>query len=302
MNEDRFGPDPPIGQRDGIIPESPSSGYNPTGTAGPTRPRRSRESTTMRLNPVKRALRDGGRAVGTMIFEFATTGIARIAAAAGAEFAVFDMEHTGWSIETVRMLMATSGAAELVPMVRVPALQYHFIARVLDIGAMGVVVPMVADAAQARTIVESAKYPPHGRRGLAFGMAHDDYRAGELSASMQAANDEVMLIAQIETPGGVEQADAIAAVEGIDALWIGQYDLTATMGIPGRFEEPAFREATARVLEACRRHGKTAVLGSGDAETLRRGPEAGFRMLVYLTDVWIFQQALRQGLDRLSGG
>lgn len=250
----------------------------------------------MRVNPVKRALRDGRRAVGTMVFEFATTGIGRIAAAAGAEFAVFDMEHTGWSMETVRMLMATSRSADLVPMVRVPALQYHFIARVLDVGAMGVVVPMIADAAQARAIVESAKYPPEGRRGLAFGVAHDDYRPGDLAGSMQAANDEVMLIAQIETPGGVEQADAIAAVEGIDALWIGQYDLSATMGIPGRFDEPPFRAATARVLEACRHRGKTAVLGSGDVETLRRGPESGFQMLVYLTDVWIFQQALRQGL------
>ena len=181
-------------------------------------------------------------------------------------------------------------------MVRVPTLQYHFIARVLDVGAMGVVVPMVADAAQARTIVESAKYPPVGRRGLAFGIAHDDYAIGDLSETMREANDEVMLIAQIETPGGVEQADAIAAVEGIDALWIGQYDLTATMGIPGRFDEPAFHEATARVVEACRRRGKTAVLGSGSAETLRDGPAAGYRMLVYLADLWIYQTALRQGL------
>ena len=253
----------------------------------------------MRANSVKRALREGRRASGTMIFEFATTGIARIAAAAGAEFAVFDMEHTGWSMETIRMLMATSRAADIVPMVRVPALQYHFIARVLDVGAMGIVVPMVADAAQARTIVESAKYPPVGRRGVAFGIAHDDYRPGGLIDAMKSADDEVMLIAQIETPGGVEQADAIAAVEGIDALWIGQYDLTATMGIPGRFEEPAFREATDRVLQACHRHGKTAVLGSGDPDTLRRGPEAGFSMLVYLTDVWIFQDALRRGLAAL---
>jgi 2-keto-3-deoxy-L-rhamnonate aldolase RhmA len=250
----------------------------------------------MRNNPVKRTLREGGVAVGTMMFEFSTTGIARIAAEAGAEFAVFDMEHTGWSMETIRMLMATSRAAELVPMVRVPALQYHFIARILDVGAMGVVVPMVGDAAQAQTIVESAKYPPVGRRGLAFGMAHDDYHIGNLPESMRHANDEVMLIAQIETAGGVAEADAIAAVEGIDALWIGQYDLTASLGITGRFDHPEFQRATEVVVEACRRRGKTAVLGSGDPETLRRGPAEGFNMLVYLADVWIYQQALRQGL------
>jgi 2-dehydro-3-deoxyglucarate aldolase/4-hydroxy-2-oxoheptanedioate aldolase len=187
-------------------------------------------------------------------------------------------------------------------MVRVPALQYHFIARVLDVGAMGVVVPMVADAVQARTIVESAKYPPAGRRGLAFGVAHDDYRIGDLSETIRAANDEVMLIAQIETPGGVAEADAIAAIDGIDALWIGQYDLTATMGIPGRFDEPAFREATARVVESCRSRGKAAVLGSGSVETLREGPGAGYRMIVYLADLWIYQQALRQGLAASRSG
>jgi 2-keto-3-deoxy-L-rhamnonate aldolase RhmA len=255
-----------------------------------------RRVSTMPINPVKRVLCEGGVAVGTMMFEFATTGIARIAAEAGAEFAVFDMEHTGWSMETIRMLMATSRGAGLVPMVRVPTVQYHFIARVLDVGAMGVVVPMVADATQAKIIAESAKYPPLGRRGLVFGCAHDDYRVGDLTEVIRTANDEVLVMAQIETPGGVEQADAIAAVEGIDALWIGQYDLTTTMGIPGQFDHPEFRRATGIVLDACRRRGKVAVLSSGDVATLRRGPADGYNMLVYLADIWIYQQALRQGL------
>ena len=92
---------------------------------------------------------------------------------------------------------------------------------------------------------------------------------------MRQANDEVLLIAQIETPGGVEQADAIAAVEGIDALWIGQYDLTASLGIPGRFDTRTSTRRPRRVVEACRRQGKTAVLGSGDVETLRARPGGG---------------------------
>src|SRR5262245_25934507 len=127
----------------------------------------------MRDNAVKRTLQRGGVAVGTMMLEFGTTGVSRIAAEAGAEFAVFDMEHTGWSMETIRGLMSTSRAAELVPIVRVPTLQYHFIARALDVGAMGLVVPLVADEAQARQFVEFAKYPPAGRRGTAFAVAHD---------------------------------------------------------------------------------------------------------------------------------
>jgi 2-keto-3-deoxy-L-rhamnonate aldolase RhmA len=248
----------------------------------------------MRDNKVKSNLARGGVSVGTMMLEFATTGIGRIAAEAGAEFAVFDMEHSGWSMETIRLLMATSRAADIVPLVRVPTAQYHFIARALDVGAMGIVVPMVADADQARLIVESAKYPPEGRRGCAFGVAHDDYQGGDLAAKLSHANAEVMIIPQIETAQGLRDVDRIAAVEGVDALLIGPYDLSTSLGIPGQFEHTAFRDATRRVVEACERHGKAAVLATMDVGELCAGPSNGFRMLMYLADVWIYQQALRR--------
>ena len=158
----------------------------------------------MRENRVKRALQSGGKSLGTMIFELPSTGIARIAAEAGAEFVIFDMEHTGWSIETIRGLIATSRAANTVPMVRVPATEYNLIARPLDVGAMGIMVPMVESAEQAKKIVDSAKYPPAGKRGAAFGVAHDDYTGGDIIAKMTSANDEIFLMAQIETGAGVE--------------------------------------------------------------------------------------------------
>ncbi len=253
----------------------------------------------MRENRVKRALAAGERALGTMVFEFPTTGIGRIAAEAGAEFVIFDMEHTGWSIETIRGLIATSRAAELVPMVRVPATEYHLIARPLDVGAMGLMVPMVESAAQAQTIVDSAKYPPVGRRGAAFGVAHDDYSGGDIMAKMTSANDEVLLIAQIETGQGVENADAIAAIDGIDVLWIGHFDLTNSLGIPGQFSHPAYVQAVERVLAACQHHGKAPGIMTGDVETGQNQLAQGFRALAYSGDLWLYQQALRQGLDAL---
>ena len=134
----------------------------------------------MRTNHVKQKLATGSVSLGTMIFEFNTTGIGRIVAEAGAEFVVYDMEHTGWTIETIRMLIATTRSTEAIPMVRVPATEYHFIARVLDMGSMGVMVPMVETAEQAKAIVNSAKYPPVGRRGAAFGVSHDDYSSGDI--------------------------------------------------------------------------------------------------------------------------
>ncbi len=253
----------------------------------------------MRENQVKRVLRDGGIAIGTMVFEFKTPGIARIAATAGADFVIFDMEHTGWSEETIGLLLATARVAALVPMVRVPATQYHFLARPLDLGAMGLMVPMVESEEQARLVVQSAKYPPLGRRGAAFGIAHDDYQSGDVAATMRQANDEGLLIAQIETAAGVENAERIAAVEGIDVLWIGHFDLTSSLGIPGEFAHPRYLAAVERVLAACARQGKAAGFMAASPEQGRDLLAQGFRCLAYWGDLWIYAQALREGISQI---
>jgi 2-dehydro-3-deoxyglucarate aldolase/4-hydroxy-2-oxoheptanedioate aldolase len=253
----------------------------------------------MRENKLKRKLRDGGTALGTMVMEFNTTGISRLAAEAGADFVMFDMEHTGWSVETIRTLLATSRMADLVPMVRVPTTQYHFVARVLDMGAMGIMVPMVESEEQARQIVQFAKYPPVGRRGTAFGVSHDDYQDGDVVAKMRSSNQEVLLIAQIESVGGLENLDRIATVEGIDVLWMGHYDLTTTMGIPGEFNHPRFREALQRLPRACQRNAKTAAIMVANAEEGRARSADGYRCLAYSGDIWIYKTALREGINAL---
>ena len=254
----------------------------------------------MRTNHVKRLVSDGGRSIGTFIFEFNTTGIGRIAAEAGAAFALFDMEHTGWTIETIRMLVATTRATDMIPYVRVPATEYYFIARVLDMGAMGIMVPMVESAEQAEKIVASAKYPPLGRRGAAFGVAHDDYAGGDIVQKIATANSETHLIAQIETAAGIENVDAIAAVEGIDVLWIGHFDLSNSLGIPGQFTHPRFQEAVDTVLAACRRHRKVPGFMAGSIADGKSLLDRGFRMLAYNGDLWLYQNALREGLSALS--
>lgn len=248
----------------------------------------------MRDNRVKQTLAAGGVSMGTMNIEFASTGIGRIMAAAGAEFCVFDMEHSGWSIETIRQVIATSRCADLVPFVRPPATKYHLISRALDVGAMGLVIPLVNSAEQARFAVESAMYPPRGKRGCAFALAHDDYIGGDLAAKMQHTNDNLIIIAQIETQEGLQNVDAIIGTPGIDALWIGQFDLTTSLGIPGRFDHPKFVDATNRIVEACHKHNKVATLAVMSPDELAAGPSNGFRLLVYAADLWIYQQALRR--------
>ncbi len=255
----------------------------------------------MRPNRVKQALRRGEAAIGTLVFEFNTPGIARIAAAAGADFVLFDLEHTGWSMETLRTLMASARAEDLAPMVRVPATQYHFLARALDVGVQGIMVPMVESEEQARVIVQSAKYPPLGVRGAAFGVAHDDYRGGDVLEKMQSANDEVLLIALIETARGVEHADRIAAVDGLDVLWIGHFDLTNSLGIAAQFTHPQYLGAVERILAACRGHGKAPGFMVASVEEGRAKLAQGFRCLAYWGDIWIYQSALHTGISGIRG-
>ncbi|MFT4556952.1 MAG: 2-keto-3-deoxy-L-rhamnonate aldolase RhmA [Porticoccaceae bacterium] len=253
----------------------------------------------MQPNSVKQNLVAGGSSIGTFMFEFHSAGVARVAAAAGAEFAIFDMEHTGWSVETIRTLCATSHGTDMLPLVRVPATEYHFIARALDMGAQGVMVPMVESVEQAKKIVNSAKYPPAGRRGCAFGIAHDDYQGGDVVEKMTSANEQQLLIAQIETADGLKNVEAIAAVDGIDVLWIGQSDLSASIGIPGQFDHPDFLAAMDRVAAACNDNGKIAGLMPTTLDFAEVCVEKGFRMLAWSGDVWIYQAGLKAGMNSL---
>lgn len=190
----------------------------------------------MRDNPVKASLAAGGRACGAMVFEFFSPGLPQICKNAGADFVLFDMEHTGLTFESLKIQFALCRGLDLVPMVRVPRNEYHFIARALDLGALGVMVPMVSTVAEAAHVVACTRYPPAGRRGAAFGFAHDDYQGGEVTAKIAALHARTLVITQIETKEGLGNVDAIAAVPGVDALWVGHFDLTNFLGIPGAFD------------------------------------------------------------------
>jgi 2-keto-3-deoxy-L-rhamnonate aldolase RhmA len=253
----------------------------------------------MRDNPIKHRLAEGGFAFGTMVFEFFTPGMAQIAAAAGAEFVLYDMEHSGAGIDTIKAQMAACRGLGPVPMVRVPTTQYHFIARCLDTGAMGIMVPMVESVAQARDIVSFTRYPPHGVRGAGFGMAHDDYEPGSPVAKIEMAHRRTLVIAQIETPRGVAAVDEIAAVDGIDVVWLGHFDMTNFMGIPGQFTHPEYLKAVDAIVEAARRHGKTAGFMPTDETWARDYVAKGFRMLAYGLDSLLLQQSLTRGLGVL---
>jgi 2-keto-3-deoxy-L-rhamnonate aldolase RhmA len=252
---------------------------------------------TVRDNPVKAALAAGGRAYGAMVFEFFSPGMPQICRNAGAEFVMFDMEHTGLTFETLKLQVALCRGLGLVPMVRVPRGEYHFIARALDVGAIGIMVPMVGTAAEAAHIVACTRYPPAGRRGAAFGFAHDDYLGGDVVAKMAALQERTMVIPQIETAEGLHNVEAIAAVPGVDALWVGHFDLTNFMGIPAQFDHPDYLAAIGRIVAACEAHGKAPAFLAMDDDWARAYVAKGFRLLAYGIDQLMLQNALRHGLE-----
>jgi 2-dehydro-3-deoxyglucarate aldolase/4-hydroxy-2-oxoheptanedioate aldolase len=248
---------------------------------------------------MKPLLAAGGSAYGAMIFEFFSPGIPQICKNAGADFVLYDMEHTGLSFETLKMQFALCRGLNLVPMVRVPRGEYHFIARALDVGAHGVMVPMVGTAEEAAQIVACTRYPPAGRRGAAFNFAHDDYQGGDVVGKIAEIHERTLVIPQIETAEGLANVEAIAAVPGVDVLWLGHFDLTNFMGIPGEFRNPDFISAVKRIVAACEKNGKTAAYIATDDDVAREFKAYGFRLFAYGLDQLLLQDALKRGLDVL---
>jgi 2-dehydro-3-deoxyglucarate aldolase/4-hydroxy-2-oxoheptanedioate aldolase len=240
--------------------------------------------------------------LGTSVFEFDTPGIGHIMKNAGCEYVFIDMEHSGFGIEAMKRLLRYCEAADLPALVRPPSKSTHHIARVLDVGAGGLILPMVADADEAKRIVDAMKYTPQGSRGVALGIAHDRYSAGAVDDKLAAANASTACVALIETVSGLRNVDAIAAVDGVDALWIGHFDLSCSLGIPGQFDHPEFLAATEEVIAAARKHGKALGRLVNTPDEGAAFHRQGFDLICYSGDLWIFQAALTAGLQSLKDG
>ena len=257
------------------------------------------ESSGVRPSAIRQRVLAGETVAGAMVFEFFSPGTPQVLKAAGCEFALFDMEHAGLGFETLKMLVAGCRGIGIEPLARVPRSEYHFMARALDVGAHGVMVPMVESAEEAGRIAEATHYPPRGRRGAAFGIAQDDYIGGDVRAKVAALNARTLVIAQIESERGLADVDAIAATPGIDVLWLGHFDLTNFLGIPGEFDAPKYLDAVRAIVATARRHGKGLGFMAADAAWARRYREFGFNMIAAGLDASLLQSAIRATLAPL---
>jgi len=244
------------------------------------------------VNRFLEKLRNGEVTLGQMVLELFTPGIGPMLAACGLDFVIYDMEHGRCDIAKVAEMIASCRGTGITAMARVPDLETAPLSRVLDLGAMGVMVPRVETRAQMERIVAELKYAPRGRRGVALGLAHDLYKPGG-AACFPRINDETAIIAIVETVRAFENLEAIVSVPGLDVAWIGHYDLTVSMGIPCEFDHPRFLEAMNRLVAVCGRYGVACGFLPPTPADAVRWIEVGFRAISLGSDIGAFMEGVR---------
>ncbi len=226
----------------------------------------------MKANGLRLELERGEAALGCFV-SFPSPALVELTGYAGFDFVVIDAEHGPLNVETAENMIRAADTVDVAPVARVPQNDPKVILRYLDAGAVGIQVPMIESREDA---VRAVRHPPLGERGLA-GVRAARYKVS--AAYCEAANREVLLIVQIETRAGLENVEQIAAVDGVDLLFVGPTDLSASLGAPGASGSPEVEKGIARVLEAADRAGKPAGILARSPEGVREARERGFAYL-----------------------
>lgn len=251
----------------------------------------------MKPNQCKQIMAQGKIPVGHMILEFGVRGMAQILEQTGIDFVIIDTEHSGFTTDQLGDMIAWFKATNIAPFVRIPQVEYHLIARTLDLGALGIMVPNVKTGAQAKAIIDAAKYAPLGDRGVIMGNAHTHFKAVNPVEFMQYANDNTTIICQIESVEGMENLEDIATTPGVDILWVGHFDMTQSMGIAGQFHHQQFLDAMKKVVETANKYGLGAGIQPGSPEQAKEWMEMGYNVISYSADAPVYLNALRQSVS-----
>jgi 2-keto-3-deoxy-L-rhamnonate aldolase RhmA len=248
-------------------------------------------------NRFRQVLAEGKVPVGHMVLEFGTRGMPQLLEETGVDFVVVDMEHSGFTMAEIADMMAWFKLTTVAPFVRVPQIEYHFIARSLDAGALGIMIPDVQDGAEARAIVDAAKYAPLGKRGVAIGTANTDFKRVDPEEFLNYANENITVIYLIESQTGLEHVEEIACTAGVDVLWVGQFDLSHSLGIAGEFRHPSFVDALKLVVDTAQEHSLVACIQPANMDQAREWMEIGFNAISYAGDLTLYVDALSQAVE-----
>ena len=237
----------------------------------------------------------GELAIGVGLRQARTVDIGKAMKTAGFDWLFIDMEHGTMDLDTAVQISVAAQSAGIAPVVRVPGFQHFHASRVLDGGAQGIVVPHVDTVETAREMVANCKYAPLGRRSVQGAQPVLDFASGSIAEATAAVNAATALVVMLETPQAIANADAIAAVEGVDALLIGTNDLCMEMGIPGEIGHPDVVEAYRTVVAACAAHGKHAGMGGVyDPPLMQKYIAMGARLILGGNDLSLLMAAGRE--------
>ena len=253
-----------------------------------------------RVKTVKEKIRDREPVFGTMISEMACPNLARIFKAAGFAYMIVDCEHGYFDYSQLAAMVSVANGAGIGAVVRIPTIDRGVITKVLDMGADGLLVPMVNTADEARQIVSYAKYPPLGHRGASTQRAHTNYDPPKLEEYFEIANARTIILAQIETRQALDHVGEIAAVEGIDAVVIGPNDLSIDLGVPGDLGAPAMKEAQRIVAEAAARAGKASGMITSRTDVIRECRDRGMTVLSCDSEVGMLLKMARKVMGELQ--
>lgn len=238
------------------------------------------------VNVTRDKMAAGGIALGVALRIGRSVDVVPAMKTAGFDWLFLDLEHGAMSVDTASQIATAALLAGITPIARVPVAEFNMAARLLDNGALGIVMPHVDTAVEAKELAYQMRFPPVGNRSVFGGMPHFGFAPTPVATVAEVINRQTLLAVMLETPEAIESADAIAAVDGIDILFIGTNDLCTQMGIPGKFGDAAVREAYRKTIAACRAHGKWAGMGGlYDPELMAEHIAAGVQFVLVGTDL-----------------
>lgn len=258
--------------------------------------------TTTLQNKALERMRANQLALGITLRQARTVETVGAMAACGFDWIFLDLEHSTMPLDTAAQLSYAAQKSGITPIVRVPIMDVRSAARILDNGAMGIIMPRVETVEQAREIASSLRYPPKGHRGIVGTLPHFDFKPPAIGEATRQMDQSTLIIAMIETPKAVANVETLAAVEGIDVLLVGGSDLTLEMGIPGQFDNREFRDAVSKVAEAAKRNGKFSGLGGVyEPKMLSTFLDYGVRFIVSGADISFMLSGAQERAGFLRG-
>jgi 2-dehydro-3-deoxyglucarate aldolase/4-hydroxy-2-oxoheptanedioate aldolase len=233
----------------------------------------------MRTNQTRKRLAEGGVALGSSISHLRSPELPRMFSAAGLDWIFIDSEHGCFTIETIQDLVRSSLMLPITPVVRVADFQYDLVARALDMGAEGLILPRVESAEVLAKAITWAKFPPEGVRGFGLTPPTVGYSSASFKEITTHLNRETLLIAQVESVAALDRLDELAAVEGLDSLLVGPADLSTSLGIPGEWDNPRLGAAIDRVIAACEKHQRWPAIQVRTTALARHWMSRGMKLI-----------------------